>query len=56
MTTSDEQTRRFRVSRFKRGERHEAHVDVFDVPVTPRMTVLDALPLRRRRGGRAAHT
>ena len=36
------ETRRFRVFRFKRGEKAH-HFDVFDVPIGPRTTVLEAL-------------
>jgi succinate dehydrogenase / fumarate reductase iron-sulfur subunit len=45
------QTRRFRVFRFKRGDR-APHFDTFDVPVEPRTTLLEALrwiQLRRDR-------
>jgi succinate dehydrogenase / fumarate reductase, iron-sulfur subunit len=42
MTTSTTESRRFRVYRYKRGA-PGWRFDVFDVPTTPRMTVLEAL-------------
>jgi len=40
--TEAQQTRRFRVFRFKRGDR-APHLDEFDVPVTARTTLFDAM-------------
>lgn len=41
-TGTTQETRRFRVFRFKRGEA-TSHFDEFDVPIEPRTTVLDAM-------------
>jgi succinate dehydrogenase iron-sulfur subunit len=43
MIRHDDATRRFRVFRYKRGDRRGEHFELFDVPVAPRMTLLDAL-------------
>lgn len=42
-------TRRLRVFRYKRGDANGEHFDLFDVPVRPRMTLLDALLWIKRR-------
>jgi succinate dehydrogenase iron-sulfur subunit len=43
MPDHDAPTRRLRIFRYKRGSRAGEHFELFDVPLRPRMTLLDAL-------------